>query len=151
MATPTESALCWQLYSTRRKAHVVSVDRFDHLWGDEQVGPKEKLLVVPIQVLGLRKLEEDGPHEGNSRRRSFLRDRVNIRHKLVAQLNVTLANGFVLRSVDPGLLVGATFRGVVAINRVECTKLDPASEQLRSRAAVEATEVVAHRRIAGKT
>src|SRR5262249_21259569 len=64
-------------------------------------------------------LEKHWTHERNPVSGSLLHAGVNVRKQEVSLFYIALADGFVLWTMDPRLLIGASLLGVVAINRIE--------------------------------
>src|SRR5882724_6422388 len=91
-----------------------------------------------------RKFQEERTNNGNSRARHFLRRGIEVRKKPVALLNVAAPNSFLFRPMYPWFLISRTLRGVVAINRLECSDLDPLSQQIRLWSAGKTANIGTH-------
>ena len=110
----------------RGKADVFRVHHFCRDWGDKKIATEEKITIVAVKLLRLRIFEEKRPHQRNAGACSFFGYGIKIRKQAVAEFNVFAANGFVLRAVNPGLLIGGAFRGVVPVNGIERAHFKPA-------------------------
>src|SRR5258707_847843 len=64
----------------------------------------------------------------------------------IAQLDVFPPNCFVFRAVHPWLLVRSAFCGVVTVNRIQRSDLEPARQQIGRRRTGKAADVIADER-----
>src|SRR5712664_663859 len=103
---------------SRRELHFLGIDHRSSDRSDEEVAAKKKISVVAVEIFSLRVVKKYRAHKRQARARAFFHDGVNIGQQFVTQFHVTSANGFVLWSVHPRLLVLSPFRGVVAVNGI---------------------------------
>src|SRR6267154_678880 len=133
-----------------RELHFLGVDHFTDYRRDEEIAAKKKIAIVAVKAFLLRVIEKDGAHERQTSVRAGFDAGVNIGEQLVAQLDVTTADGFLLRAMDPGLLIGGSLSGVVTIDGVESTNFKPAREEIGGGRACEAADVVTDESVAAK-
>ena len=108
-------------------------------------------MVFAVKRLRIGILKKEGLHQWNASARGFLHGRVNERKKPVTQLDVALADRFLLRAARPGFVIGSALRGVIAIDRIEHAQLIPARQKIDRRRACETTDVCSNERITGKS
>src|SRR5271156_2727302 len=92
---------------------------------------------------GVGKLEEEWTHDGKARSRGFFCGGVEIRQQTIALFNVVTADGFVLATVDPRLVIACALCCVIPINGLKRGELEPACEQIGRRRSGEAADVCA--------
>src|SRR5215469_3088467 len=132
-----------------RKADVFGIHHFAGHRSDKQISAKQKITVVTIEFSCLRIFEKNRAHQGDTRPRGFFDGRIEVRHQTIAQLNIFLANGFVLGSVNPGFLIRGVLGSVIAIDGIERAEFEPARQQIGRRGAGEPADVVTDQRHSG--
>src|SRR5262249_7570334 len=126
--------------------NVVSVEFFRETSGRDEKAGSEQKLIASVEIDGMTILcrrgefQKEWPHDGNAGARHFFRRGVEIRHKAVTLFNEAAANGFLFGAVHPGFLISGTFGGVIAVNRMEGSNLDPFGQQVGLRSACETAD-----------
>src|SRR6267154_3941559 len=87
------------------------------------------------------KFQEKRANYWQSSTRQLLRSGIKIGHQFVSLFDVASTDGFLLRAMDPYLLVGRDVAGMITIDRLEGAKFEPLRQQLRPRTADKATHI----------
>ena len=74
---------------------------------------------------GVGELEEEWTHDGQAGARRLFGDGVEVGHQAIALFDVAAADGFVLGTVDPRLVIARAFGGVVAVDGLKGGELEP--------------------------
>ncbi len=112
---------------------------------------KQEFAVVAKKFRRLWILEKQRAHQGNSGPRHFFDCGVNVGQQAVALFNEVFADRGVLRAVYPGFLVRGAFRGVVAVDGIECAGFDPTGKKGRRWRSGKSADIVAHHSVAGNS
>src|SRR5580692_6642917 len=134
----------------RRQMNVLRVDLFRDDRRDEEIATKEELVVFAIEGLLIGILKKERLHQWNARARGLFHGGVDEGKKSVTQLDVALADRFLLWATRPRLVIGGTLRGVIAIDRVEDAQLIPARQEIHRWRACETADVCSNERITRK-
>src|SRR5882762_6424751 len=133
-----------------RELHFFGIDHLRGHRSDEEVAAEKEVAVVAVKSFGLRVVEKNRAHGGESGARGFFDRGVNVGKKVITKLHVAAANGFVLWAVDPRFLNQSTVAGVVAINGIQCANLEPTSKEIGGRRTRETTDIIASHPVTAK-
>ncbi len=132
----------------RRQEDFFGIHHFRGHRRDKKVSSEQEIPVVSVKLRCLRIFEKHGSHKRQACACRFLDSSIQIRHQLIAQLDVFTANRFVFRAVHPRFLVRGAFCGVVTVNRIQRSDLKPARQQISRRGASKAADVITNERVA---
>src|SRR5580704_7262953 len=87
---------------------------------------------------GIGKLKKEWSKNWNARTRHLFRSSIKIRQQPIAFLDIPPTNILLFRSVNPDLLVSRAIACMIAVNRLECSHLNPFGQQVGTRTTDEA-------------
>src|SRR6476646_5009237 len=103
----------------RRKMNILCVDFFRDDGRNEEIPAEQKRVIVAVVILSSGVLEKDWLHQRHAGARGVFHRRVDVWQKFVSELDVALADRFLIGPASPGLVIGSALGGVIAINRIE--------------------------------